>query len=422
MPDKSKLEILKVPGLRAHMGDWVYYVTFLKLRDVAERVSFVRDIHTSRVLEDLIQREIDESKHSWSIKQYLLHQRQRFFNGLVIGVYGGAPSWTELNVDDTSNVSLDALPTYIRGALGILTFSGTEQLFAIDGQHRVAGIKKAVEARKQLGNEEICALFISHRNDRQGLQRTRRLFTTLNRYAKPVSKMEIIALDEDDVLAIITRRLVEGHPLFRERVSRQKGKAISKSDRRNVTSIVSLYDSLDIFFRTRPPRLWREFRKMRPGDSKIREYYQRAERLWAALIACFPELAEVANSRPDEELVGKYRNRSGGHLIFRPVGLEMIVWTVRIFLDQGKPLGKIVKAISRVPMDLAQAPWAGLLWDPVNHRMTVAGENQQVARRLMFYGLGGDLKVLKITRKQLREEWGGILNRRVRLPRWVSMS
>jgi DNA sulfur modification protein DndB len=400
------------------MGDWVYYITFLKLRDIAQRISYVRDIHPSRVLEDMIQRELDESTHSWSIKQYLLHQPQRFFNGLVIGVYGGAPSWTELAISDSENASLDPLPTYIRGALGVLTLSGTEQLFAIDGQHRVSGIKKAVEVRKNLGEEEICALFLSHRNDREGLQRTRRLFTTLNRYAKPVSKTETIALDEDDVIAIVTRKLVEGHPLFRERVSRQKGKAISKSDRRNVTSIVSLYDSMDIYFKTRPPRVWREFRKIRPSDSKISEYYKGAAKLWNILTEQLPELRAVARSRPDEELVGQYRNRTGGHLAFRPVGLEMIIWTIRAFVDQGKPLGKVVKAISRIPLNLAESPWAGLLWDPVNRRMTVAGENQRVARRLMFHGLGGDLSLVRATRKQLRAEWSGIVNRRVKLPNW----
>jgi DNA sulfur modification protein DndB len=422
MPDQPKFDPLRVPGLRAHMGDWIYYITFLKLRDIAERISYVRDIHPSRVLGDLIQRELDESKHSWSIKQYLLHQPQRFFNGLVIGVYGGTPSWTELAISDIGDAILEPLPQYIRGALGVLTFSGAEQLFAIDGQHRVAGIKKALEVRKALGNEEICALFLAHQNDRQGVQRTRRLFTTLNRYAKPVSKMETIALDEDDVVAIVTRKLVEEHPLFRERVSRQKGKAISKSDRRNVTSIVSLYDSLDIFFRMRPPRVWREFRKIRPSDTRIREYYSSAANLWDTLMKQVPELSSVAKSRPDEELVGQYRNRSGGHLAFRPVGLEMIVWTIRAFLDEGKPLAKVVKAISRVPMSLAESPWVGLLWDPVNRRMTVAGENQRVARRLMFHGLGGDLSLVKMTRKQLREEWSGIVNRRVRLPNWNSVA
>ena len=37
---------LKVPGLRAYMGDWVYYISFLRLKDVAERVSLAQELHT----------------------------------------------------------------------------------------------------------------------------------------------------------------------------------------------------------------------------------------------------------------------------------------------------------------------------------------------------------------------------------------
>lgn len=38
MPQKDS-RMLKVPGLRAYIGDWVYYTTSVRLRDVAERGS-----------------------------------------------------------------------------------------------------------------------------------------------------------------------------------------------------------------------------------------------------------------------------------------------------------------------------------------------------------------------------------------------
>ena len=40
---------------------------------------------------------------------------------------------------------------------------------------------------------------VMHKNTTDGLEATRRLFTTLNKTAKPVSKNAVIALDEDDV-------------------------------------------------------------------------------------------------------------------------------------------------------------------------------------------------------------------------------
>ena len=45
-------------------------------------------------------------------------------------------------------------------------------------------------------------------------QQQDRLFTTLNKTARPVSKNAVIALDEDDVMAICVRRLIEDSRFF----------------------------------------------------------------------------------------------------------------------------------------------------------------------------------------------------------------
>jgi DNA sulfur modification protein DndB len=154
--------VLRVPALRAHMGDWVYYAAFLKLRDIAQRVFLADEIHKHEGLKDMIQRSIDSSGHAESIKQYLLSKSQRFFNALVIGVYGGGPNFYELELHRGPRLNPEDLPEYFEGALGILQFSGNEKLFAIDGQHRVVGIKRAVEQSESLGDEEVIALFVPH--------------------------------------------------------------------------------------------------------------------------------------------------------------------------------------------------------------------------------------------------------------------
>src|SRR2546427_1282360 len=89
---------LRVPSLRAHMGDWIYYAAFLKLRDIAQRAFLADEIHKHEGLRDMIQRSIDSSGHAESIKHYLLDKSQRFFNALVIGVYGGEPNFFELDL------------------------------------------------------------------------------------------------------------------------------------------------------------------------------------------------------------------------------------------------------------------------------------------------------------------------------------
>ena len=40
------------------MGDWVYYPTLMKLKDIAERVKIAEEIYQSKNLSEMVQQEI----------------------------------------------------------------------------------------------------------------------------------------------------------------------------------------------------------------------------------------------------------------------------------------------------------------------------------------------------------------------------
>ena len=322
---------LVIPALRAHMGDWIYYVTFLRMDQIADQIHIAQEIHSSKVLKDMIQRQI--TNRASQISDYLLKQPQRFFNSLIVGVYGGSPDWYELAIGKNLRFDAPVLPSELEGVLGILRLDGTQILFAVDGQHRVEGIKQALKKNDELKQEEVSVIFVAHRNDSSGMERTRRLFTTLNRYAKPVSKSEIVALDEDDIIAITTRELVEKYPLFQEKISLSKTKAIAVKDNRNFTTIITLYDVLEILFRRK--RGWSEFKRHRREDDTIAEFNRNSAHFWDRMVVHFPPLKEVIASQPDENIAGRYRHRAGGHLLFRPVGLLIIANVVRQAKDAG---------------------------------------------------------------------------------------
>ena len=124
--------------------------------------------------------------------------------------------------------------------LGVLELTGDEKIFPVDGQHRVEGIKEIVSKSPEYDDEQIPVIFIGHKTDAAGMQRSRRLFSTLNRYAKPVSMRDIIALDEDDVVAIASRELIDTHPLFSQgRILDSKNKAIPETNETAFTTIVN---------------------------------------------------------------------------------------------------------------------------------------------------------------------------------------
>lgn len=417
MTEDKMVHNLVLASLRAQMGDWTYYITFMKMGDLARRINATQLVYASKPLQELLQRQVLKNR-TQEISNYLRNQKQRFFNALVVGTSGGDPKWHETIITNKPPGLGFELPGYLDGTLGFLILDGSEELFTIDGQHRVAGIREAIKHDPKLKEEEVCVILVRgitavrRHEDGEGFEKTRRLFTTLNRYAKPVSKKDIIALDEDDSVAIITRRLLEDYPLFSgTKISIKAAKSIPVGDKQSFTSIITLYDVLDVYLSAGTKGQWKKFKRFRPGtEEEINELYYRASSLWDTYCKHFTSLQELKDSDPDEEVAKKYRHREGGHILFRPIGLLMSIKVVRNLMDYNEfPQEKAVLSLSKVPAELSGHPWSGLLWDHDRKRMIAASENQRAAEKLLFHSVGGDLNSLKTDDDALRTQLASLL-------------
>jgi DNA sulfur modification protein DndB len=133
-----------MPALRGSFGDWIFYVCLMPISEIGERVRYAEEIHKSKALSELIQRSL-EGPRSKQIADYL-KTKERFFNSLVFATHGGNPEWFEVG-DFRSNTKSKILTQISQRALdtiGFLRLVGSEKIFAVDGQHRLAGIKKAL--------------------------------------------------------------------------------------------------------------------------------------------------------------------------------------------------------------------------------------------------------------------------------------
>jgi DNA sulfur modification protein DndB len=161
--------------------------------------------------------------------------------------------------------------------LGVLHLGGEEKLFAVDGQHRLAGMKRFLDEQSKVPRKAgqssaiddlVSILVVAHRVDRK--VRTRRLFTTLNKTAVPVSKMERIALDENDVMAITARKLVEEHDWFRTpRIAMHHTNNLGREEGVALTTIGNLYDVLRMLFVSLGDAKKKELEFIRPSDEKL---------------------------------------------------------------------------------------------------------------------------------------------------------
>ena len=376
---------IKLPAIRSKMGIWVYYVSSLSFCEVSQYVKPIDDeLHKSELLSGMIQRSITDNYKS--IANYLKTQDERFFSALILAVYDGQPIWNEIRFEDSNGED--------NYNLGLITLSGEEKIFPVDGQHRVAGIKKALETKKELASERVPVIFIGHSKDEVGMQRTRRMFSTLNRYAKPVSLRDIIALDEDDVVAVASRNLIDSTSLFPDgRIMDSKNKSIPDNNTTALTNIITYYEC-------NKELLWyyiknqtvlgiegkaisgrgkiKEYIRHRPSDKMIHIITEECKDFWSAIIDECPEVKDMDAS------LEKYRNSNGGHLFFRPISIVPFAKAlVRIKDMEEKSYSEIIAGFPKELFWIQNRLWKKTIWDDVLKKM-IMGQSKLIELMLLY--------------------------------------
>lgn len=343
------------------------------------------EIHKNDGLRSLIQREVQA--RTSSIVEYLKAQDQRFFNTIIIGIYEGAPTYQELDISSAEELNEEELE-YLGKTFGILTLSGEEKLFAIDGQHRTKAIKDAVEQKESLKDEEISIIFLAHRNTPEGLIRTRRVFSTLNRYAKPVSKSEIIAIDEEDNCAIITRNIVEDFDLLKGVILFNKTRSINLANTTAFTNIIVLYDMVttlltdqNVFGTPVNGQDHKLFTHRRASDHLISEKQKHVELVFRDLFRKIPSLIEFLEKKNVD------RRDESVSLLFKPVGQNVLYSTLAVAISRGKR-NEIIEYFATDTFNLSNESWRKIFLDSETGRIKTDKSIQKYAFKLILRKIG----------------------------------
>lgn len=367
----------------------------MDIGELSKRVRYAEEVHSNELLSDMIQRKLRGGRAA-QIAQYLKSQPERLFNALVVATYGGQPNWHALRdvKGREKDGELECLDENTIASVGFLTLQGDEELFALDGQHRLAGIKKAIQdGIEQDPYDDVSVIFVGHRATQSGLERTRRLFTTLNKTARPVTKGEIIALDEDDVMAICVRRLIEKTELFSgNRVAFVANNNMPVSNTDSLTTIGNLYDVLTILFTNVQSDLRKrkaDLQRIRPADETLDKYFKLSENYFIQLKKNVNALDEFFSTENTKDVVKKYRGNHGGHVLYRPIGLEIMTRVVAR-LTEDMSVERAVKLAATLPCDLNKDPYPWLMWDP-SKKIMLNGHKVTI-REILLYMLGRNAK------------------------------
>lgn len=401
-----------IPAFKASVGDWEYYICIMKYAEVARQVGFAYEIGGNSDLNTMIQRGL--STRTEEIKDYLLKSEHRFLGALIVAAWGGAPTYVDISMDDP-----DGLLSGIDRQFGVLTFDGTQQYFALDGQHRLKAIKETIKAKPELGKEDVCVIMVSHFDTHDGKVRTRRLFTNINRNAKATTGAENIVLDEDDGAAILTRRLLTEHPfLSRDGIvkvfTRQGDEGelklaagnVSPGDKKAVTTIANLYDIVRTLSFDLDPSM--RVKGARPTDEVLEASYQTISKRLDDLLKQAGDLrTRIESGENIKDMRAIKGNEAEGAPFMRPVVQKAIARAVSDIVSQGAlSWDDVMMRLGKLNWRIGEAPWLSV-FNPTNGKMISAKENADLLRDLLHVHIAAASKQSVVRARKSYKELKG---------------
>lgn len=355
-----------IPALKAHVGNWPYYICSMKYGAVAREINFAFELNSgNQELNTLLQRGLGERTDE--IVKYLTNTEGRFLGAIIVAAWGGNPQYHPVTMSDPEGLLKD-----LDSDFGVLEFNGSQQYFALDGQHRLKAIKDALKQNPDLGNEDICVLMVSHFDSVEGRQRTRRLFTNINKHAKKTTKAEDIALDEDDSVAIITRRLLMDHSFLKQngRVRviagvNDDGKLklatgnVAKTDPHALFTVGGLYEIVKGLIAAFRLEAYGCDSTVRPSEEVLESTYEQVSIRINELMNCCGVISQHLDAAISaRDIRAPKSDESKGHPFMRAMIQRVIVRVIEHALQQ-KLLSweELQIKLSKLPWQLADAPW-----------------------------------------------------------------
>lgn len=383
---------LNLPCLRGSIGSWVYYCTVIPFKEL-ERIDTEHKIKEDKNLDKWLQRNLSERVEG--IKKYLLSENERFFNSIIVGVYGELPDWYSLDLSVIEEKFKINISESVRESLGVLTLSGKEILFTIDGQHRIEAIKRASsENVKRFKSDELSVIFVGHSEDEKGYVRTRKLFATINREARKPTQNDLAIIDETYAYNIVARMVFARYDKFNEKIILTENYDLDRSEHTHFTNLLNLVEVNKKLFKAIK---YRESKYTSPSYEKREELYSVATEFYDFIISNIKEYKEYFSG---EKPLSKFRNATHKkplNLLFLPVGINLIADLYSHFKANDK-IPVLKRLINKFDFDLYNGTFKFIYFNPVQNKILTS--NKTLGRNLALFLLG---EKIKLTNAELKK-------------------
>ena len=210
---------IRLPAMRGKMGNRTYYSCLMPMKTVPQFFKFTDWAGISP--EDREQRVLNE-KRIPDIAAYIAENEDDYLFSSITASYKREPRFE---------------PYYEGADIGTLILELGEEFVINDGQHRRAGILRALEQGVAIDHHAISVLLFPWENT----ERVQQMFTDLNRHVQKTSKSLDILFDKRDDLAAATLTMMDKVPVFKELTDKESISLSTKSTK--LFTLAALYDA-----------------------------------------------------------------------------------------------------------------------------------------------------------------------------------
>ena len=392
-----------VPAMKGRMGNTDYYLMSLKASELINLVKEPKNMPgwDDEKIEEIYQRKLNYPRVRNQIAPYLAHNKDsRFFGSLIVAAFNfdDTVEFTPLNEIAAVNASKLRPDEKEAGSkIGMLTLHGGIMMAPLDGQHRLKALEFAMLGKDQRGKdipginidpqlatEDISVILVPYDPDK-----ARRIFTRVNRYARRPSASETYVTDDEDLFAVLARRVAND---IGGRLVKYAQPTLTVRDGEFTTLAILYLCCKHIIDYTFPEPIKEEAK--RPDFSfEIQEACVDAVlNLWSRLLSKIDVFREATADRSEQGDAGRIEVRRT-NLLGKPVPQECLVWAY-LALTEGAtkmPWKEACKELNAMPWEMTPenlgGVWQGVLWTGGTAGKIIT-KNRAISARLIAYMAG----------------------------------
>jgi DNA sulfur modification protein DndB len=333
-----------LPALRGRLGSTEFFLVTMKVRELVDKATIPRELEGwhDLTVEEKYQREIDLKRVRKLIAPYLANDGDRFFGSIIIAIMNSE----SLEFEPITDVAkgLPALYKQASAGIGMLSLSGGEVLVPLDGQHRLKALKYAITGRDDEGTniEEITSPSIELAQEdvavilvRYDPEKARKIFNKVNRYAKPTSKGQNLVTDDDDVIAVLTRQLVD--EIFQSRMVQLQSNTLSKKAP-EFTTLSTLYEANKKILLGAGHHI---DQNVRPDKTKEKVFWHEIQDIWNSIISGIECISAVLYDRePSGDNLRREMRET--MLLGKPVAQLAMIGAYLLLQHSGDTIGPVL--------------------------------------------------------------------------------